>query len=255
MSVECPYSRLAVHYDGFVGYAQFRQARRIFEHCVRRLGLHFSSAADFGCGTGLFARHLALHWDVPVYAIDRSPQMLGIAAQRCRGLGCSLLLRDYRNVILPQPVHLITMFSFTLNLVESAQALEQVLESVWRNLMPGGSWIVDFLTPRQPLTPPPDGGGTQARILSRGPEGFCLGIGIRSPRRADRHEERHCARQLAPLELRNQLDRHGFVLIDALDRATLGPAEQTSPALVFVVRKPQGRTQATCSQMLNHQGD
>ena len=233
-----PYSRLAAHYDRFVGYAQFRQARRIFEHIVRRQGLRFSRVADFGCGSGLFARHLASRWRVPIYAIDRSPEMLGIAARRCRWLPCTFLLRDYRSLRLPRPVDLITMLSFTLNLEDSAANLPEILDSVWRNLLPGGSWIIDFLTPRQPVTPPPDSVCAQARVLSRSRGCFCLGIRTHSPRPAVRQEERHCARLLPPLELRDQLDRHGFVLIDALDHATLGPAQPASPALVFVARKP-----------------
>jgi ubiquinone/menaquinone biosynthesis C-methylase UbiE len=245
-----PYSQLAAHYDRFVGRAQFRHAQRIFEYSVRKQGLRFSSVADFGCGSGLLARHVASRWRVPVYAIDRSPQMLGIAVRRCRRLPCTFLLRDYRTLVLPQPVDLITMFSFTLNLELSVAALSEVLESVWRNLLPGGSWIVDFLTPRQSVTLPPDSGCAQARILFRGPRRFCLGIGIHSQRRARRYEERHCARLLAPVELRDQLDRCGFVLVDALDHATLGLVQHASPALVFVVRKPRC-AQTARYEMLN----
>ena len=233
-----PYSSLAARYDRFVGHAQFHQVRRIFEHCVRRHGLRFSRAADLGCGSGLFAQHLASRWGVHVYAVDRSPQMLGIAARRCRLLPCTLLLHDFRHLVLPKPVDLITMFSFTLNLEESATALSEILDSVWRNLSPGGCWIVDFLTPRQFVTPPLDNSDAEARILSQSRDRFCLKISIRSPRHSTRQVERHCARLLSPVDLRNQFERRGFVLIDALDHANLGPAQHLSPALVFVVRKP-----------------
>lgn len=233
-----PYSRLAANYDQFAGNAQFRQVRRIFDHCVLKHGLRFSRAADFGCGSGLFVRHLASRWPVPVYGIDRSPQMLAIAAQRCRGLPCTFLLRDYRNVVLPVRVALITMFSFTLNLEDSAATLGEVLDSVWRNLLPGGCWIVDFLTPRQVVTPPPASVYASARILSRRRQRFCLGIRIRSRRPVTIYQERHCARLLPAVELRDQLDRRGFTLLDALDHVSLRPAQHGSPALVFVVRKP-----------------
>jgi ubiquinone/menaquinone biosynthesis C-methylase UbiE len=241
-SAALPYSSLATRYDRFVGHAQFHQVRRIFEHCVRRHALRFSRVADLGCGSGLFARHLASRWGVPVYAVDRSPQMLGIAARRCRRLPCTLLLRDFRHLVLPETVDLITMFSFTLNLQESAPALSEILDSVWRNLSPGGSWIVDFLTPRQSVTPSPDKSDVETRILSQGPGRFCLEISVRSPRCSTRQVERHCARLLSPVELRNQFDRHGFGLIDALDHANLGPAQHLSPAMVFVVCKPRTKT-------------
>ena len=237
-----PYSSLAPRYDRFVGHAQFHQVRRIFEHCVRRHALRFSRVADLGCGSGLFARHVASRWGVPVYAVDRSPQMLGIAARRCCRLPCTLLLRDFRHLVLPETVDLITMFSFTLNLQESAAALSEILDSVWRNLSPGGCWIVDFLTPRQSVTLPPDNSDAKVRILSQSQERFCLAITIRSRNCSTRQVERHCARLLSPVELRNQFDRRGFVLIDALDHADLGPAQHVSPALVFVVRKPRTKS-------------
>jgi SAM-dependent methyltransferase len=242
MSIALPYSQLAAHYDEFVGHAQFRQVRRIFDHCVRAHGLRFSRVADFGCGTGLFAQYLASRWCACVYAIDRSPQMLGIARRRCQGLRCRFLLSDFRDLTLPHPVDLITMFSFTLNLAESAQVLAQVVDNVWHNLLPGGFWILDFLTPRRPAAFAPHADFTQLRFLPRKPGHFCLRIRIRWPRRRGRHEELHCARLLAPVELRDQLDRRGFVLVDALDATTLGPPQHASPALVFVVRKPVGQT-------------
>jgi ubiquinone/menaquinone biosynthesis C-methylase UbiE len=238
LTTASPYSRLAASYDQFAGNAQFRQVRRIFEHCVLKHGLRFSRVADFGCGSGLFVRYLASRWPVPVYAIDRSPWMLTIAARRCRGLPCTLLLRDYRKLALPARADLITMFSFTLNLEDSTATLGEILDSVWRNLLPGGCWIVDFLTPHQIVTPQQASGGASGRILCRMRERVCLGIGIRSQRGAKSHEERHCARLLPAAQLRDQLDQRGFVLMDALDYASLRPAQHASPALVFVVRKP-----------------
>jgi ubiquinone/menaquinone biosynthesis C-methylase UbiE len=234
MSIALPYSQLAAHYDEFVGLAQFRQVRRIFDHCVRAHGLRFSRAADFGCGTGLLAQYLASHWRALVYAIDRSPQMLDIARRRCKGLRCRFLMSDFRDLSLPQPVDLITMFSSTLNLVESARVLAHVVDSVWRNLEPGGYWILDFLTPRLSAAFPPQ----SERSLNLKAGNFCLRICIGRPAQGGRHEELHCARLLAPLELRDQLDRRGFVLVDALAPAPLGPPQHASPSLVFVVRKP-----------------
>jgi ubiquinone/menaquinone biosynthesis C-methylase UbiE len=232
------YSRLAPHYDQFAGHAQFRQVRRIFDHCVLKHGLRFSRVADFGCGSGLFIRYLASRWPVRVYAVDRSPWMLTIAARRCRGLPCTLLLRDYRKLVLPLRVDLITMFSFTLNLEASPATLGEVLDSVWRNLLPGGCWIADFLTPHQIVTDPRESAGASARILCQTRERVCLGIGIRSQGGTKIHEERHCARLLPAAQLRDQLDQRGFVLMDALDYASLRPAQHASSALVFVVRKP-----------------
>jgi SAM-dependent methyltransferase len=168
--------------------------------------------------------------------------MLEVARRRCRGLRCRFLLRDFRDLTLPHRVDLITMFSFTLNLAESAHVLAQVVDNVWRNLLPGGYWILDFLTPPRSVAFAPRTDFTQRRFRSRKGGKLCLRICISWTSRKGRHEEVHCAWPLAPVELRDQLDRRGFVLVDALDATTPGPPQHPSPALVFVVHKPVGQT-------------
>jgi Trans-aconitate methyltransferase len=108
------YAKLAAHYDDLAGYSQFASARRAFEHAAARHGLRFRTAADFGCGTGLFVRYLCSRGLSAVYAVDRSPQMLRIARSRCGN--AKFLLRDFAGLRLPRPVDLITTFSFTVNL-------------------------------------------------------------------------------------------------------------------------------------------
>jgi predicted TPR repeat methyltransferase len=53
-----PYSELAATYDATLGVPIFVGTRRAFEELVIRYGIDFRSAADIGCGTGLFARYL-----------------------------------------------------------------------------------------------------------------------------------------------------------------------------------------------------
>jgi predicted TPR repeat methyltransferase len=53
-----PYTELAAMYDATLGVPFFVGARKAFEELVRRYGINFRSAADIGCGTGLFARYL-----------------------------------------------------------------------------------------------------------------------------------------------------------------------------------------------------
>src|SRR6516162_2607208 len=78
-----PYSGLAPVYDSALGIANFAGTRAAFELLVRRYGISFHSASDVGCGTGLFACYLNRRWRVPVFGIDRSPEMLRVAARRC----------------------------------------------------------------------------------------------------------------------------------------------------------------------------
>lgn len=236
MIAESPYSQLAPEYDDFVGRTQFCRARRVFDHCVRKHGLTFSSMADFGCGTGLLAQYVAYYWGVPVYAVDRSAPMLRVAVRRCR-CRCRPVLCDYRELSLPRPVDLITMFSFTLNLAMSDQGLTRTLNSVWRNLCAGGSWIVDFLTPSQRACSIPATSKARTEAIFRTPRRLCLRLGVRSSH-GNWHSEHHCARLLPPIELHDQLMHRGFQLIDAFDSATPEPPRESSNALVLLLRKP-----------------
>src|SRR5881409_1413 len=80
-----PYSRIAPSYDCTIGLPFFLQVRDSFEKLVQRYGIRFRSAADLGCGTGLFACYLNLCWNVPVYAVDNSAAMLRQAQRNCQG--------------------------------------------------------------------------------------------------------------------------------------------------------------------------
>jgi ubiquinone/menaquinone biosynthesis C-methylase UbiE len=53
-----PYSQIAPVYDCTVGMAFFLRVRQAFSKLVPRYGIRFCSAADIGCGTGLFACYL-----------------------------------------------------------------------------------------------------------------------------------------------------------------------------------------------------
>ncbi|MGH9839950.1 MAG: methyltransferase domain-containing protein [Blastocatellia bacterium] len=80
-----PYSSLAKAYDDTIGWPAFHRTRRAFELLARRYGLCFRSAADLGCGTGLFARYLSERWCLPVWAVDISAEMLRVAESNCLG--------------------------------------------------------------------------------------------------------------------------------------------------------------------------
>src|SRR5262245_728760 len=114
-NVTRPYSHLARNYDDTIGLPFFCRARRIFERLISRYGITFRTAADVGCGTGLFARYLSRNWSVPVFAVDLSAEMLRIAHRRCRGLNVCLFRQDIRFLHLPCPVDLVTCNFDTLN--------------------------------------------------------------------------------------------------------------------------------------------
>src|SRR3990172_9671065 len=116
-----PYTQFAKAYDVTLGIPSLVRTRKIFETLVRQYGIRFQNAADLGCGTGLFACYLSRCWSVPVFGVDRSPEMLEVARRNCRGSNVCLLRQDIRCLRLPCLVDLATANFDTLNhLVDDA---------------------------------------------------------------------------------------------------------------------------------------
>jgi SAM-dependent methyltransferase len=145
------YSRIAQVYDCTIGVPFFLRVREAFEELVRRYGIRFCSAADIGCGTGLFACYLNECWGVPVYAVDKSPAMLCQARRNCRSAGVCFLQQDVRCLTLPSRVDLITANFDMLNHLRTAADLRSAFNRVAGNLRPGGHFYFDILTSCQPL--------------------------------------------------------------------------------------------------------
>jgi SAM-dependent methyltransferase len=141
-----PYSRLASAYDASVGLRDFARSRAAFEALVRRHHIHFDSAVDLGCGTGLFARYLRRRWGVPVLAVDRSPEMLEVAQRNCADPGVRFLQQDLRSLSLPIAVDLATANTFTLNHLMNGSELRVALQRIRQALRPAGHLIFDLLT-------------------------------------------------------------------------------------------------------------
>lgn len=146
-----PYGLLAAAYDDVIGRDFFERVRRVFEHLVGRHRIGFSSAADLGCGTGLFARYLNSLWRVPVFGVDSSPAMLRVASSNCRDADVTLLRQDIRRLRLPRRVDLVTANFDTLNHLVDDGELPALFRRVYDHLHPGGHFIFDFITPCDPL--------------------------------------------------------------------------------------------------------
>lgn len=146
-----PYSQFAPAYDQTIGWPRFLLTRRSFEALARRYGISFRSAADLGCGTGLFAKYLNQCWGVPVWAVDVSPDMLRVAARNCSGTGVRLLRQDIRCLRLPGPVDLATSNFDALNHLTGRDDLRVAFRRVAENLCAGGHFFFDLITPCFPL--------------------------------------------------------------------------------------------------------
>lgn len=244
-TIGLPYSRLAENYDATVGLPFFRRTRAVFARLVRRYGIRFRTAADIGCGTGLFARYLNQCWRVPVIGVDLSTDMLRIAAQNCRGLKIRLLKQDIRSFRLPRPVDLITCNFDTLNHLVRDGDLPRAFRSARANLNPGGHFIFDMVMDCEPL-------GKPRRYVRRFRSAqrivkqhvtwqparklLSIVVSIRTRNRAPIHEY-YCERAYSAGEIGRALLNAGFVIRAILDAGTLRTPSKCPPRIVVVARR------------------
>jgi SAM-dependent methyltransferase len=237
-TIAMPYSRLAADYDATIGIPFFLQTRDLFDWLVRKYGISFQSAADIGCGTGLFARHLQVSRGVPVFAVDLSAPMLRIAARNCCGTNVVLFRQDIRCLRLPHQVDLITANFDTLNHLVKKSDLRLALRKVFENLKPGGHFIFDLVTNcyvrrfyhrRRQVT--------QQVRLDPISKLLSILVSINSPDTLIPTVERHCERVYSPKELGEALHRVGFKVCGIHDATTRAMANKCPQRIVVVARR------------------
>jgi SAM-dependent methyltransferase len=244
--IVAPYRGLAADYDDALGRQFFLRARDAFEHLQRHYGFGFRSAADIGCGTGIFARYLARKWRVPVFAVDRSAAMLAQARRTCRGEPVQVIQQDLRNLQLPTPVDLITANYDVLNHLVAPSDIKQALQRVHANLNLGGHFYFDLITPCLGLPPAKwtrfirrTRRGAVSQFLLWTPREALLRINVMSqrtdPPRAD--FERHVERAYTPQQIARWLCKAGFQLRAVHDEATGHFAVRCAPRLLFLATR------------------
>jgi SAM-dependent methyltransferase len=241
-----PYSQLAAAYDRAMGMQSFVRSKRAFEFVARRHRLTFSTAADIGCGTGLFACYLGRCWGSRVFGVDRSREMLRIAACRCRDARVTFLRQDIRCLQLPCPVELVTANFDTVNHLLSVADLATAFRRIAESMRPGGHFVFDVITRAQPAIRPV---GFVRRLRARGralfqrirwnPRRGLLSIlivhrwpGLRPP-----SVEVHMERAYTPEEVGRELIDAGFVIRGVLDAVSLRLPGRCPPRLLVVAQK------------------
>lgn len=240
-----PYSRLAESYDLAIGIRSFTGTRAAFERLIRRYAIPFASAADIGCGTGLFASYLNQRWGVPVFAVDLSPDMLAVAVRHCARQNVCLLQQDIRCLRLPSPVDLITANFDTLNHILDDTGLQSTFRRVWENLNPGGHFIFDLITPCQPrrrrryLLAAASRKGRVEQRIQWNPWRRILSISVvmTSPLCRGSTVEAHRERAYSPTEVGRWLLDAGFVIRGVHDASTLRFAGICPPRVIIVAQK------------------
>jgi SAM-dependent methyltransferase len=245
-SVVPPYVGLARQYDAALGVPNFVRTRRAFESLARHYWIRFRSAADVGCGTGLFADYLSRCWKVPVFAVDRSPDMLAIATHNCRGANVYLTCQDLRSLSLPCRVDLVTANFDTLNHLLDESELGAALRRIAAALSAGGHLFFDMVTP---AAQPRRGSATNLRFrtpharvrqqIRWEPAERLLTIAMYTrPRGWSRWTiELHRERAYTPEEIGQGLVDSGFAIRGVHDATTLRPASGCPPRVVVIARK------------------
>ena len=249
-----PYGLLASAYDDVIGRNFFSRLRQIFEHIVQQHRIGFSSAADLGCGTGLFARYLNSLWRIPVFGVDLSPAMLRVAASNCRGADVTLLRQDIRRLRLPRRVDLVTANFDTLNHLVDDGDLPALFRRVYDHLHPGGHFIFDFITPCDPI------GGTTIVHRRQSRDGrrkvmqrirwiparrmLFYEVLLNGPAPGACHLELHRERAYWPRDVAKWLMDAGFVLRDVKDAASMRSTVACPRRIVVVAQKraPSGES-------------
>ena len=241
-----PYSQFAATYDRTLGIRVFLRIRRTFETLVKHYGIKFRSAADLGCGTGLFACYLSRSRGIPVFAVDLSREMLRAAVRNCDGLNVRFLQQDIRCLRLPYPVDLLTANFDTLNHLVRDSDLQMAFRRIHENLQPDGHLYFDLVTPCQPL-----GGGRSymRRLRTTSPQVIqqirwdprrkilSIFVVLHSPGSPPSTVEVLRERAYSLSEVGRWLMEAGFVIRGVHDEATLSAADGCPARIIVVVEK------------------
>lgn len=243
---ERPYSQFAPAYDQTIGWPTFLRTRRSFEMLAQLYDIQFRNAADLGCGTGLFANYLNQCWDVPVCAVDLSPEMLRVAARNCSGSEVRLLRQDIRRLQLPEPVDLATSNFDALNHLTGDDDLRVAFRRVAENLKPGGYFYFDLITPCFPLSPRM---AYVRKIIARNRQVtqlirwnptrriLSITVAVRSIGSSGTKLEFHRERAYSFAEVGRWLMDASFIIRGVHDEATLRPASGCPTRIIVVAQK------------------
>jgi hypothetical protein len=101
-------------------------------------GFAFAPRPTSGAARDCYNCYLNRFWGVPVFAVDRSGDMLRLARRNCRSESICFLQQDIRCLALPSRVDLTTANFDTLNHLTAPEDLRLALSRVAANLRTGG---------------------------------------------------------------------------------------------------------------------
>lgn len=144
------YFDLAQSYDRLTNDVDYPAVVDFYKEILNREGLHPRTAVDLACGTGSVAALLAAE-GMEVTAIDMSPEMLCMAAQKAQeqDLSIQFVCQKLQNLKLPRGVDLAVCALDSLNYILSPSDCQEAIRRIYRILNPGGCFIFDVNTPQK----------------------------------------------------------------------------------------------------------
>lgn len=129
------YADLSHFYDLLCEDIAYQTQSESFIRLQQIFGNGGKTHLDLACGTGAHIEHF-LRAGMQSSGLDVNQAMLDLAAKRCPD--SQFHLQDMANILLPQPVDLISCFLYSIHYNQSINALKQCLLSVHANLTEGG---------------------------------------------------------------------------------------------------------------------
>lgn len=143
------YGEMALVYDRLMADVPYAHWIKFCCEAFKRYNLEPQTILDLACGSGSIAEGL-LKEGYNVIGIDRSAEMLSVAAQRLEPWldkgKLNLLQQDMRSFVLTKPVDAAVCFLDSLNYLSDSQSLCQTFQRAGMALVPGGLFIADLHT-------------------------------------------------------------------------------------------------------------
>lgn len=140
------YTVLAEFYDQLTTDVPYQRWADYIEKQFTRHKSPILSLVELGCGTGSLAAILASR-GYQVTAVDLSPDMLSVAAEKCDGLNVQLVCQDMSRLALPLQTDAVICCLDSLNYVTKPAMVQRTFQKVFAALKPGGLFLFDVKTP------------------------------------------------------------------------------------------------------------
>ena len=144
------YEFLAGSYDNLTGDVDYARWADYIQRHFAKLKRPVRSVLDLACGTGSLTRELAGR-GYEMTGVDKSPEMLALAEEKCRDLECRprLFCQGMESLRLPRPVDACICCLDSVNYVLQPKKLARAFQRVWEALAPGGLFLFDADTPEK----------------------------------------------------------------------------------------------------------